>query len=430
MYANAIREHLLQHRAEHAAMVLDALALAGYQAGNELSVATALLNFAGEGIEMTAYALRKGLRQLQQLGLIAWRVYNNKKRGAPVTIYRLSPMKLIAEKLSVVMGAFDKITKAAVSHIRDYRAHLHRAFLARRDGEYSRRWLGARLGVSGRATYNYEKDFDDIQVTPRFHETEITWDNLDLLPFERIEGPVFLRIFIEVPLTEAEIAERYAAVSPIWRSILHKTRIEEHRFPAIRAIAVKLLRDGHTVDMIRQLSNYYRVKTELEMLAFGQEDIGMTRSYQRKLLLKSLMQETSEISHTSRIETQQDIPPKETDNPNLDTVITSKWSTITAAAAWSAAYHQMELQFDTISFDTFLRKAKLVDYEADTNIFTIEVHATYARDMLQYRLYRNVQRILRDVTGTEPAIRFICNAEAQSPEAVLRRFQARIQKST
>jgi hypothetical protein len=400
MYANAIREHLLQNQAEHAAMVLDALALAGYQSGDELSVGTAHLNFAGEGITMSAYALRKGLEQLRQLKLVASRVYNNRLRGAPVTIYRISPMNLIAEKLNVVIKAFDKITKAAVNSIRDYRAHLTRAFLARRPGTYSRDFLGERVGVSGRATYNYQKSFNDIEVKHRFHEQEITWDNLDLLPREKAQGPVFLRINVEVPLTEAEIAEKYAAVNPIWRPALHKTRIEERRFPALRAIAVTLLRDGHTVYMIRQLTNHYRVKGEIEMLLEERES--------REAPLKD--EPSPEINVLI--------------NQNLDAIVFTG-SFGTPAEVWSAAYNQMELQFDRQSFDTMMRDARLLDYEADTKTLVIKVANPYARDMLQHRLYRNVQRILRDVSGTELAARF----EAKQTEDPLKRFLLRDSKN-
>lgn len=399
MYANAIREHLLQHHAEHAAMVLDALALTGYTSGDELSVSTALLNFAAERIQMSAYALRKGLSQLRQLGLLAWRIHNNKLRGAPVTIYRLSPMNLIAEKLGVVMGAFDKITTAAVSRIRDYRAHLHHAFLSRRDGEYSRRWLGGRLGVSGRATFNYEQNFDDIEVKPRFQETQITWDNLDCLPREAAQGPVFLRICVEVPLTEAEIAERYGAVNPIWRPILHKTRLEERKFPALRAIAVKLLREGHAVYMVRQQTNYYRVKSELEMLLSERE------------------QENVGAQYTTSTE---EPIMAETTNPNLDTLIPDKFgkSSKTAAEAWSMVYQQLELgQLDNASFYSLFYKSKLLDYEVETNTFVIEVHTPYARDMLQHRHIRLIHRLLRDLTGTEPEARFVCADQPQSPLA-------------
>jgi len=72
---------------------------------------------------------------------------------------------------------------------------------------------------------------------------------------------------------------------------------------------------------------------------------------------------------------------------------------------WLAAYQQLELLLDRASFDTWLRPARFVDYEA--GVFTIKCHSTYARDMLQHRLYRNVRRVLSDVWGEPVEIQFV-----------------------
>lgn len=72
--------------------------------------------------------------------------------------------------------------------------------------------------------------------------------------------------------------------------------------------------------------------------------------------------------------------------------------------AWSAAYHQLELQLDRASFDTWLRDAVLLNVDGD--VFVIGVINAYARDMLQHRLYRNVRRVLAETYGTAVEIRF------------------------
>ncbi len=75
--------------------------------------------------------------------------------------------------------------------------------------------------------------------------------------------------------------------------------------------------------------------------------------------------------------------------------------------AWQAAYHQLELQLDRASFDTWLRQAMLVGYADGT--FVIGVPTSTARDMLEMRLYRNIRRILSDVCGFAVELRFeIC----------------------
>lgn len=84
--------------------------------------------------------------------------------------------------------------------------------------------------------------------------------------------------------------------------------------------------------------------------------------------------------------------------------------------AWSAAFHQLEMQLDRASFDTWVRGATLLVYE--DGVFVIGVRNTYARDMLQHRLYRNVRRVLSDVYGQAVELRFEVNKAASPEEAV------------
>lgn len=71
---------------------------------------------------------------------------------------------------------------------------------------------------------------------------------------------------------------------------------------------------------------------------------------------------------------------------------------------WSIAYNQLELQFDRATFDTWLRSAKLIAIDEGT--FVIGVRNGYVRDRLQHRLYRNISRVLSDVTGNPTDLRF------------------------
>jgi chromosomal replication initiator protein len=70
---------------------------------------------------------------------------------------------------------------------------------------------------------------------------------------------------------------------------------------------------------------------------------------------------------------------------------------VNAQDAWNATYTQLEMQFDRASFDTWLRGAVFLRLEEGSYI--IGVRHSYARDMLQHRLYRNIRRVLCDVTG-------------------------------
>lgn len=81
--------------------------------------------------------------------------------------------------------------------------------------------------------------------------------------------------------------------------------------------------------------------------------------------------------------------------------------------AWNAAFHQLEMQLDRGSFETWLRGAELVEVQDST--FVIGVRNMYARDMLEHRLYRNVRRVLSDVYGKSVELRFQVSKTAEKP---------------
>jgi len=72
--------------------------------------------------------------------------------------------------------------------------------------------------------------------------------------------------------------------------------------------------------------------------------------------------------------------------------------------AWNNAYHQLELQLDRPTFDTWVRDAALLRHEA--GVYVIGVRNSYARDMLEHRLYRGIRRVLSDVVGQPVELRF------------------------
>ncbi|MEM6280722.1 MAG: chromosomal replication initiator protein DnaA [Chloroflexota bacterium] len=74
--------------------------------------------------------------------------------------------------------------------------------------------------------------------------------------------------------------------------------------------------------------------------------------------------------------------------------------------AWEIAHNQLEIQFDRASFDTWLKNITFLDYDDRQGVFTLGVHNSYALDMLQHRLYRNVSRVLSDSFGQDIHIQF------------------------
>lgn len=85
--------------------------------------------------------------------------------------------------------------------------------------------------------------------------------------------------------------------------------------------------------------------------------------------------------------------------------------------AWKAAYHQLELQLDRASFDTWLRPAVFLKYEE--GVFYIGTHSSYARDMLAHRMYRGVRRVLSDVWGQPIELNFEIHKSAPAEPAWL-----------
>lgn len=85
----------------------------------------------------------------------------------------------------------------------------------------------------------------------------------------------------------------------------------------------------------------------------------------------------------------------------------------TTDSAWLSTYNQLELQLGKASFDTWLKSSKFIRIEPD-GTYIIAVHNSYAKDMLQHRLYRNVKRVLTDVIGKPTELRFVILSEAST----------------
>ena len=103
-----------------------------------------------------------------------------------------------------------------------------------------------------------------------------------------------------------------------------------------------------------------------------------------------------------RIET----PPKPTATPTerIKTIYRDNQS---AAQMWRIAHHQLEVQFDRATFETYLREVVLVDYDASSLTFTLAAERPHQVEMLQYRLMRNVRRMLSDACGDEVTVQFV-----------------------
>ncbi|MBL8119151.1 MAG: chromosomal replication initiator protein DnaA [Anaerolineae bacterium] len=73
--------------------------------------------------------------------------------------------------------------------------------------------------------------------------------------------------------------------------------------------------------------------------------------------------------------------------------------------AWNIAFSQLEIQLDRASFETWLRGAVFLGCD-EAGTYRVAVTNSYARDMLQHRLYRDIRRVLADVTGERAELSF------------------------
>ena len=87
-----------------------------------------------------------------------------------------------------------------------------------------------------------------------------------------------------------------------------------------------------------------------------------------------------------------------------------------ARNAWKSAYSQLELQWDRANFETWLQPTEFLNVEADT--FIIGVPNSYVCDMLQYRLYDDVEAALCSAMETEVKIEFRVHRPKPSVEEV------------
>jgi hypothetical protein len=109
---------------------------------------------------------------------------------------------------------------------------LHRELIKRRPGQYPRRWLARRLGITRRTLDTYHRLLP-INKRKMYFETRITWNTIERLPFDE-------------PLLGAFLENDYGK-----------------KYPALRIIASRLLAAGEGVCLKQYAANFY---------SYGQEE--------------------------------------------------------------------------------------------------------------------------------------------------------------
>ncbi len=179
---NVLRESLLGRGDVAAARVLDAVLLVGMRGGRLLSEWTLCRLVGGFGIgrrsvqrallarladgELVFASPRNPPQKLANAADHSGMEYSlcrsvrgagRVKRGRPPRLYRVPTPAWLLRRLKLQDGGSDPLQGRDLCSPQAYRCALHRSLIERRPGLYSRRWLGARLGVSVWTSRRYDR---------------------------------------------------------------------------------------------------------------------------------------------------------------------------------------------------------------------------------------------------------------------------------
>jgi len=262
---NTIKENLLRKGFAHAALVLDALSASGAKEWQICTISDTIKWFYLQGIDMSASLLRKGIKQLRELGIIGTQMILSKRRGRPFMAYILPSFEAIASQLGLKLHHQENhhaVELSALVSIRAYRAGLHRSYImANRKKKISRAFLGERLGVGKRSTYNYEQG-TDILAIEQLETREL--DSIDILklPTLKTSSKYFMIVQYERPMTEEEKAINFSWVTEEGRKSFHPVKTVRIRMPLIRFLAQKHAKMGHKIYKAWQSTNIYDIKID------------------------------------------------------------------------------------------------------------------------------------------------------------------------
>lgn len=259
---NIIKEYLLQNGLAHAALVLDALAASGAVEWQICTIPDMIKWFKLLGVDLSDQLLRKGLAQLRELKILGVQVLNAPRRGRPALAYRLPSWAAIAEILGLKLHEKENhhaVELSAFVSVRAYRAGLHRSYImVNQNKKIDRAFLGRRLGVGGRSTYNYEQKTDIVAI-PKYEKRMLSTAEILRLPERATSSKFFLLVEYERPMTEDEKNQAFSWVSIEGRKSLHPTTIDQKKLPASRYLAMRERALGRSVYVAWQVANEYKI---------------------------------------------------------------------------------------------------------------------------------------------------------------------------
>ncbi len=168
---NSVREALLQCKQGEAAMVIDALLCCGFRMGKMFTFHKATNQLDKHGFAISKALVRRALNS----GVFPCGKLHTHRAGRPEKVYHMPEIDTLAKVYAKgVISASDPVDNSDMYTLRLYRQGLHREFIRRAPGIYSRAFLGRRLGVGERTTRNYDLRVG-IRAIRRLSKENLLW---------------------------------------------------------------------------------------------------------------------------------------------------------------------------------------------------------------------------------------------------------------
>lgn len=238
---NSVRESLLQRGHGRAAMVLDLLYTLGVSQAY-VSIREIEELFEREGLSVPTRLVRAAFNS----GLFDWKYAEPEGKGRPAALYYVPSVNYFVRNFAEgKVGETDGLLPDDFVSLTAYRAGLHREFIRRAPGQYSRTFLSRRLGLTKNASRAYETD-EAWEVSSRFSFSSVP--DLLAIPERAVRGASWL------------LAVAWEDVQDIYLNIrLHsKADLPGQHLPFCRFLAGKFQRAGFAVYKVTQQCNVYR----------------------------------------------------------------------------------------------------------------------------------------------------------------------------
>jgi len=224
---NALRERLLTLGMGKGALILDAVLFAGLRPGRDYTLHQIVVQLRRYSVFTPLQLIRNGLNS----GLFG-RGKKISGRGRPLALYRVPfPEKLLGTYGIEKWMATDQLGAPDLESLKLYRQALHREFIRRRPGSYSRAFLSSRLGIGKRTTRNYDRALGVI-VEQQFKREKLEYYNWKSKVGKAIPHKQWLEV-------------------TYWRTG------EMKRFPAKTYLAQREQEQGGILTLVTQKTSYY-----------------------------------------------------------------------------------------------------------------------------------------------------------------------------